>query len=161
MRLKSSYYYTGRKCVHGHRARRYTGNGGCAACRTENNQKWAEKNWNWYKKRNAMKLWVRTAYHAARLRALAKGLPFRITKDDIEKVTPARCPVFGTRFRFTGNRRPTPESATLDRIVPAKGYVRGNIAVISARANLIKSNATLTDIFRVAEWLREFTEKIK
>lgn len=48
-----------------------------------------------------------------------------------------------------------PDSPTLDRIVPEKGYVLGNIAVISHKANAIKQNATAEEILRVAIWLKQ------
>jgi hypothetical protein len=38
--------------------------------------------------------------------------------------------------------------------VPAKGYVKGNVAVISTRANRIKSNATYKEIQMVADWVK-------
>jgi hypothetical protein len=46
----------------------------------------------------------------------------------------------------------TPHSATVDRIWPARGYVRGNIIVISHRANTLKSDATPTELRAVAKW---------
>lgn len=44
-------------------------------------------------------------------------------------------------------------SPTLDRIVPDLGYVPGNVAVISFRANAIKRNATVAELKAVAAWL--------
>ena len=38
-----------------------------------------------------------------------------------------------------------PDSPSLDRIVPELGYVKGNIRVISNRANHLKSDATLEE----------------
>lgn len=42
---------------------------------------------------------------------------------------------------------------SLDRIVPSLGYVPGNVAVISHRANRIKSDATADELRAVADWL--------
>ena len=50
---------------------------------------------------------------------------------------------------------------SLDRLVPDKGYVPGNVIWISLRANQIKSDGTSEEIFRVAEWLQQTEEEIK
>jgi hypothetical protein len=46
-------------------------------------------------------------------------------------------------------------SPSLDKKVPALGYVRGNVAFMSNKANQIKSNATTEEVFRVANFLKE------
>lgn len=43
---------------------------------------------------------------------------------------------------------------TIDRIIPALGYVPGNIVVISHRANRMKSDGTAEEHERIAAWLR-------
>src|SRR5262249_53413260 len=60
--------------------------------------------------------------------------------------------VFGIRL-FTGQSKQKENSATLDRIIPSKGYVRGNVVVVSWRANHLKNNATPDEIRRLAEWI--------
>jgi hypothetical protein len=50
-----------------------------------------------------------------------------------------------------GGRDPSP---SLDCLVPSKGYVVGNVAVISKRANNIKSNASPEELERVLTWVR-------
>lgn len=79
---------------------------------------------------------------AARKRARAKGLPFNITAEDV--VIPERCPVLGTKLTLAGGKRDT--SPSLDRIEPKKGYRKGNVRVISFRANTLKSNATVEEL---------------
>ena len=44
---------------------------------------------------------------------------------------------------------------TFDRIEPRLGYVRSNIAVISASANRIKSNARASEIAALGRWAGE------
>ncbi len=47
-----------------------------------------------------------------------------------------------------------PDSPSVDKLIPALGYVKGNVAVISRRANQIKSDCTSGDELRqVADWL--------
>jgi hypothetical protein len=75
----------------------------------------------------------------ARQRARELGVPCTITKDDVE--IPERCPLLGVALkRDPGPRRDN--SPTLDRIVPVRGYVPGNVWVLSDLANRMKSNAT-------------------
>lgn len=39
-------------------------------------------------------------------------------------------------------------------LVPALGYVKGNIAVISMKANMIKNDGTAVDLERVLAWMK-------
>jgi hypothetical protein len=89
---------------------------------------------------------------AAKQRARNLGLPFDIEVSDV--VIPPRCPVLGVPLKRKSNRGGGDASPSLDRIVPERGYVKGNIAVISNKANRIKSNATPEELDRVSEWLR-------
>ena len=80
-------------------------------------------------------------FYDARKRAEKFGVPFGIEPDDIQ--IPDTCPVLGIPLLDKGLRDHRP---SLDRIVPSAGYVRGNIAVISFRANRIKSDATIAEM---------------
>lgn len=46
-------------------------------------------------------------------------------------------------------------SPTLDRIVPEKGYVKGNVAVISHKANRIKNNGSLEELEAVVSYTKK------
>jgi len=86
-------------------------------------------------------------WSSAKERAIKKGVPFDIEVDDIE--IPETCPVLGIPLQH-GKGRPIAGSPTLDRIIPEIGYVRGNIMVISHKANTIKSDATPEELRKVA-----------
>ena len=97
-----------------------------------------------------------------RLNILAKGrakknnLPYNINEEDIKNIWPLdnKCPILGTEFKSgIKNKNVLP---TLDKIIPSKGYVKGNIAVISFRANQIKSDVTDINVFKK---LYEFYKK--
>ena len=49
---------------------------------------------------------------------------------------------------------------SLDRIVPKKGYVEGNIAWISNRANVIKNDGTAEEHLKVAEYILHHETKV-
>ena len=90
-------------------------------------------------------------FYAAKARAKQFGIPFSIEKEDI--IIPRVCPVFGTTFEV-GNKELAP---SVDKIDPSKGYVPGNIAVISMRANRLKNNATLGDLEKLVAYLKART----
>ena len=87
-------------------------------------------------------------------RASKRGIPFNLTAEDVE--IPDFCPVLGLPlYRNVGGRAQGPNSPTVDRINPNQGYVKGNVRVISSRANAIKSNATPEELLRVAAYFQE------
>jgi len=80
---------------------------------------------------------------AAKSRAKRAGLPFNLTTEDIQ--IPDVCPVLGIEIKFNFGQ-PSDNSPSLDKIVPSLGYTRGNCEVISHRANMLKSNATVPEM---------------
>lgn len=83
-----------------------------------------------------------------RMRAKRLGILFNLTIDDIH--IPELCPVFGMPMAI-GAGEMAPE---LDRIKRHLGYVRGNIIVVSRRANRLKSDATIDELARIVEFYR-------
>jgi len=94
----------------------------------------------------------RRMLHCAKSRAKRLGVPFDLALSDI--VIPAVCPVLGIPIT-RGSGKHIPQSPTLDRTVPALGYVKGNITVISYRANMLKNNATAEELQKVVDWIIE------
>ena len=92
---------------------------------------------------------------SAKVRAKKKGLEFNIDETDI--TIPEYCPVLGIRLEI-GNGRVQKNSPTLDRIDSNKGYIKGNVIVVSQRANTIKTNATIEEIFKVYEFYKKLIE---
>lgn len=86
----------------------------------------------------------------ARSRSRKKGLDFDITIEDIS--IPAFCPVLNIPL-FVCGKKLTQNSPTLDRIDPTKGYIRGNVAVISFRANHLKNNGWVFEHELIAKWM--------
>lgn len=86
----------------------------------------------------------------AKQRAKRRGLPFTLVREDI--VIPERCPVLGLLLE-RGQRKLKDASPTLDRLDPCKGYVPGNIAVISWRANKVRGDATREELRRVLRYV--------
>lgn len=78
--------------------------------------------------------------------ARKKGQEHSITIDDIK--IPEICPVFGVAFEKQGVFVPS-----LDRIDNTKGYVPGNVQVISKLANTMKFSATQDQLVSFARWV--------
>ena len=94
--------------------------------------------------------------YAARKRAKQNGLECTITVDDI--VIPDICPALGIKLEAhigagRQNREDISNSPSLDRIDNSKGYIPGNVAVISLRANMIKTDATAAELKAVAAYI--------
>jgi len=82
-------------------------------------------------------------------RAAKSGIPFNLTKEDIQ--IPTHCPILGLELNWNQGKGYHPNSPSVDRIRPKLGYVKGNVRVISARANLLKNDATAEELTKVLE----------
>lgn len=91
-------------------------------------------------------MWAR-----AKRRAKEENLPFDLKPEDI--TIPETCPVFGWHLEIGVGASQT-ASPSLDKLIPEKGYVKGNVWVISHLANRIKNNATLEELEAVVAALR-------
>lgn len=76
--------------------------------------------------------WAKYMVGSIKRRAAKKGIPFDLSESDIFAGLPddGKCPVLGIELTLGGGRI-TRETASIDRIRPQFGYVKGNIAVIS------------------------------
>lgn len=118
-----------------------------------------------YKKANPIATITAKLVGQARSRAKEKNLPFDIDLDYIRAMAgenaqfASHCPILGIPLEWSCRRSnksiPLPGSPSLDRIVPERGYVKGNIWIISHRANTIKNNATHDELKLVAKVVGE------
>lgn len=89
-------------------------------------------------------------FQMAKYRAREKGLPFNLDLADI--VIPALCPLLEIPLFQSGGVLQD-NSPQLDRRDNAKGYVKGNVRVISCKANRSKSDLTLEEMkLMVTNW---------
>ncbi len=126
----------------------------------EHNKQWFAKNPEY------SKLWQRehkTAeermFNSAKNRARKKDIPFEITIEDI--VIPEFCPCLGLLLERArpslgkgvqeGRTKYSECAPSLDRILPEKGYVKGNVWVISLRANRIKNSSKPEELKMIYE----------
>ena len=93
----------------------------------------------------------------------ARRADLRVTVEDILKVFPKDklCPVFHTPMRPNINLQqgrsigPSENSPSLDKLNPKLGYIPGNIAVISNKANTIKLDCIPAELYAVAKYMED------
>lgn len=99
-------------------------------------------------------------WRGAKQRAEQKQIPFDLDLRGIH--IPQVCPVLGIPLSVNvGGKTGAPGSPSLDRYDPHKGYIVGNTVVISHRANLLKSDATLSEWRALVSWAIENMKEIK
>jgi hypothetical protein len=88
----------------------------------------------------------------AKSRAKEKHLEFNIDASDI--MIPNVCPILHIELH---NKKGSPggcqNSPALDRIDNSKGYIKGNVRVISHLANMMKSSASEEQLINFAHWI--------
>jgi hypothetical protein len=94
----------------------------------------------------------------AKCRATKKGMEFNLEVEDI--VIPLNCPVFDIPLFSNEGKGACPNSPTLDRIDQSKGYIKGNVWVVSSKANTIKSYSTIEELeILLKVWKEKAQEK--
>jgi hypothetical protein len=98
---------------------------------------------------------IQIAFSKSRERAKAKKRPHTVTKDYITSIFPSdfTCPVLGILMSWKGLN--SKDSPSLDRINNDNGYVEGNLAWISNRANQIKSNSSYQELKMLVTYLEQ------
>lgn len=94
------------------------------------------------------------AHILSRAKQAAKkaGVAFNLDKSDI--VIPTHCPILKIPiYRNIGGKGMSPNSISIDRIIPELGYVKGNIQIISQRANVMKNDASVEELELFANWV--------
>lgn len=135
-------YWTGKPCSKGHEAFRWTTRHACSECA----KKAVKKN---SRTSNARRLKL---LNAAKYRCSKRGTEFNLCLDDVH--IPEHCPVLGIPIESGGGGGFRPNSPSIDRIDPSKGYTPDNIRIISWRANKLKSDASVEEIEAVLAYMK-------
>ena len=122
----------------------------------EYNKKYKEENkdrrrkWNVdYQENNPEKRMLLSAKH----RAKKLNILFDISEEDI--IIPELCPYLNiplSNIRGEGRKK---TNLSLDRIDSSKGYVKGNVQVISDLANRMKQNASVEELLMFAKGIQK------
>lgn len=156
-------YFTGAICCRGHVAERAVRSRRCVVCNKEDAKRFAAENprrvretqQRYDKRRRAdISVWASHMAASVRNRAKRKSIPYNLTAADILCVIPEDrlCPALGIPLIWGGKL--SRNSPSIDRITPSLGYVAGNIAIISHKANSMKQDAIHSDeLRRIADWM--------
>lgn len=93
---------------------------------------------------------IHTSYQAAKGRAKKVGMPFDL---DLEYVTElfyqqnGKCALTGVDMQPKSGRM----SPSLDKMDPGLGYVRGNVQWLTWKANAVKQDLTMEELFQFCE----------
>ena len=80
-------------------------------------------------------------------------LPFNLTGEYLESIWTDTCPILGVELDLFAYNKNADNAAQVDRIVPDKGYVKGNVGWLSFRANRLKGDATAKEHMKIAQWM--------
>ena len=83
----------------------------------------------------------------SRIKSKSKKHNIEFNLDVSDIIVPETCPILGIKLVTTNQGRGYhTNSPSLDKIDPKLGYTKGNVRVISARANLLKNDATSVEM---------------
>ena len=88
----------------------------------------------------------------AKKRSKEKNLEFNLTMGDLISIKNNTCPILGHEILYKSgidNKR----SASLDRIDPNKGYIKGNVKIVSSEGNLLKNRNNYHSAVKMLEYI--------
>jgi hypothetical protein len=89
----------------------------------------------------------------AKRSAARKGIPFDLEISDIK--IPETCPVLGIAIAKPAMSTKRPDNKpSIDRIDNSKGYVKGNIAIVSWRANRLKCDGSIAEFEAILNYMK-------
>ncbi len=99
---------------------------------------------------------MKTLWHRARKNAKDVGVPFNLDIEDLR--IPPECPILHIPLIVRPGSR-NANTPSIDRVIPRLGYVKGNVQMISWRANRIKCDASFEEMIAMGEWAK--TQRLK
>lgn len=90
-------------------------------------------------------------FQRKRVNARCTGFEWDLIFQDV--IWPTHCPILGLELDYFAESRKE-NSVSFDRTDPHKGYIKGNVQIISWRANRIKNDGTEEEHRKIADYLR-------
>ncbi len=105
---------------------------------------------------------IRKVLSVKRAKCRRAGILWDLSFEHVQRIFPAPliCPVFKKPMEWADSPGHA-DSPSLDRIIPERGYIEGNVAWISNKANRLKGDASLSEITSLCNWLEQLDKKIK
>lgn len=110
------------------------------------------------KRKNPKRAICSVMLNDARKRSAKRGYgDLNITTNYLLSIASDNCPVLEIplRWEYGHGKGVSDRSPSLDRIDNSKGYVVGNVAIISIRANTLKRDASLSEIKALASYMEK------
>ncbi len=108
-------------------------------------ERWREENYE------------RTLLNSCRRTARILNIDFNLELSDI--VIPEVCPILLEPITRIQGKGSVPTNGSIDRVIPELGYTKGNIRVISNRANRMKSDATKDQLLTFANNISSYINR--
>ena len=140
---------------------RYQKQSSCISCCKEALRKWRVE--------NPLRSTLQTARIAFKTRNVPEG--FDLDVDYLKPLDVDICPILGIPMQWNtganygkaetegvkarGTLWQQANSKSLDRIHCTKGYLKGNVLIVSWRANKLKGDATLEELIKMGEWAKQ------
>jgi hypothetical protein len=103
---------------------------------------------------------VRRLLAYAKNRAKSKNVPFMLTESDLLPL-PKVCPVLGIQLIYNPTKKHAEAaSISVDEVIPGLGYVKGNVAIISTKANKMKGSNTSQTLSRLLAYVERYERGI-
>ena len=131
----------------------------CKICHKKNGFLWATNNKSRRKTLNELcrrRSPERQILNRTKCRARKSGTEFNLELKDI--IIPTKCPILDIDI-FVCEGGMKDNSPSIDRIDNNKGYIKGNIQIISNRANRIKSDSSLEELEKLFYYMKSLDKK--
>jgi hypothetical protein len=110
---------------------------------------------SWFTPQKFKERRIQQANQRCKQRAKKQKVPFDIDANYLISIYPKnnKCPVLGIKMQFGADDRLN--SPSVDKIIPEKGYVKGNVVWMSYRANSLKTDASIDELKGLAKWIKK------
>ena len=104
--------------------------------------------------RNPLEFRLKRSLSAAKTRSRLTNVDFDLTLEYLYEIYPKdeMCPILKVPFVW-GTRKDKEFAPSIDRMIPEKGYVKGNIKFICYKANRIKSDSTIDILQKLIRYM--------
>jgi len=126
--------------------------GGCITCRRERKPEEARLSWAKQTLKSRQESLELHILKVKKRNCKRCGVEFSLSIEDISPL-PKFCPILGIELNYFSSKT-ADDSPSIDRFDCSKGYVSGNVKVISNRANRIKNNGSAEELEKIAQYMK-------
>ena len=120
----------------------------CKTCSRKKADKEIERRKNNWKYKPALHM-----LNNSKQRAKGRNMEHTLILEDI--IIPDICPILGIKLEV-GDRKNHYNAPSIDRIDNTKGYTKDNIMIISAKANMLKKDATIEELIMIGDFYKKW-----